>query len=121
LEQNGSVLAQDEPCGQAAREKDYRLFSWLKLPAFHQDGLFDLDGDNLPLNDLCSDYFKDRRGFFGAILNGICGFHGFFNVAAVISWFCLGLMSGRKIFSDRESQTRSGLFVGRRAGHLDPA
>jgi hypothetical protein len=75
LEQNGSVRAQDEPCGQAAREKDYRLFSWLKLPASHQDGLFDFDGDNLPLGDLCSDYFKDRVGFFGAILNGIYGFH----------------------------------------------
>jgi hypothetical protein len=75
LEQNGSVFAQDEPFGQAAREKDYRLFSWLKLPAFHQDGPLDLDGDNLPLGDLCSDYFKDRLGFFGAILNGICVFH----------------------------------------------
>jgi hypothetical protein len=51
------------------------LISWLKLPAFHQDGLFDLNGDNLPLGDMCSDYFKDRLGFFGTILNGIYGFH----------------------------------------------
>jgi hypothetical protein len=84
LEQNGSVFAQYKPCGQAAREKDYRLFSWLKLPAFHQDGLFDLDGDNLPLNDLCSDYFKDRLSFFGAILNGICGFHFGCDVTAML-------------------------------------
>jgi hypothetical protein len=89
LEQNGSVLAQDKPFGQAARKKDYRLISWLKLPAFHQDGLFDLDGDNLPLGDLCSDYSKNRLLFFGTILNGICGFHCGCDVTLMLVWIVL--------------------------------
>ena len=75
FEQNGSVFAQDEPIGQAAREKDYRLFPRLKLPPLEQDGLLDLDGDNLPLGDLCSDCSKDRLLCFGTILNRIYGFH----------------------------------------------